>query len=136
MSQCLAFRMYKGDKILLNKGYENTLTKENEKLKQFMMVTALRCFGFESSVRCQITSVKSSHDTLSRSPTGCDDVCLCLSLVLFVFVFVCLTTSMKNSQGTIRVAKSQIVYTDQIVQTKFYLEKSVQILTNFTFPFR
>ena len=46
-----------------------------------MMVTALRCFGFESSVRCQITSVKSSHDTLSRSPTGCDDVCLCLSLV-------------------------------------------------------
>ena len=37
-----------------------------------MMVTAVGCFGFEASVELPLS--ERSHDTLSRSATGSDDV--------------------------------------------------------------
>ena len=46
-----------------------------------MVVRALRCFGFEASVELPPSRVKSSHDTLARSPTG-------RNYVFFINVFV------------------------------------------------
>ena len=50
-----------------------------------MIVTVLGCFGFEASVKLPPSRV-ASHDSLSRSPTGSDNV-------VFVFSFV------ESSQG-------------------------------------
>ena len=60
-----------------NKGYQNS----GEKLKRFMVVTALRCFDFEASVELPLARVKSSHDTLAPSPSG-------RNCVFFINVFV------------------------------------------------